>query len=456
MTGVGTAPRRYVARAEACPPAGADGASLHGKTFTVLGPEDLAGSIRGRLVGAGATAVEGADADLVISLDALTDTGESPAPRLFGQLKEARGTFLAVAQASAGLRGLFRAAALERDASTRLVLIDDLDDVPTIVLSELLTDDGQVVAHHNSQGRWTDVPTNEELGSLAHSGAGPGSGELQAIGLDADSVVLLVGGARGITARTAIALAANGSRIELAGRTPWPMAPEDAALPHDAQAIRETLITRGGSVADIERQVRTVLAQREIGRTLDQITAAGGRSGYQSVDVQDSEAVHQLVKDVVTRHGRIDGVVYAAGVIDDKLMALKDDTSFRTVFETKVTGASTLLAALTEEKIQPGFITFFGSISAVLGNRGQTDYAAANDALEDLATRWNGRALTVHWGPWAPADDHSGMVTPELAREYGRRDVALIDPDEGTAALLRELAYGSPDVRAVLYTASLW
>jgi hypothetical protein len=48
------------------------------------------------------------------------------------------------------------------------------------------------------------------------------------------------------------------------------------------------------------------------------------------------------------------------------------------------------------------------------------------------------------------------MVSPELAREYERRQVALIDPDEGVAALLRELAYGTPDVHSVLYTASLW
>jgi len=46
------------------------------------------------------------------------------------------------------------------------------------------------------------------------------------------------------------------------------------------------------------------------------------------------------------------------------------------------------------------------------------------------------------------------MVSPELAREYERRDVGLLDADEGVAALLRELAYGTD--RAVLYTASLW
>jgi NAD(P)-dependent dehydrogenase (short-subunit alcohol dehydrogenase family) len=218
--------------------------------------------------------------------------------------------------------------------------------------------------------------------------------------------------------------------------------------------MRAVLAGRGGSVAGIERRVRTVLAQREIGRTLDEIRAAGGEPAYRALDVRDAEAVHQLVKDLHARHGRIDGVVFAAGVIDDKLMADKDEQSFRTVFGTKVDGARALLSSLAELGVEPRFVTFFGSIAAVLGNRGQTDYAAANDALEALGASWPGRAVTVHWGPWAPAADHGGMVSPELAREYERRDVGLLDAEEGTAALLRELAYGTD--RAVLYTASLW
>ena len=61
----------------------------------------------------------------------------------------------------------------------------------------------------------------------------------------------------------------------------------------------------------------------------------------------------------------------------------------------------------------------FGSISAVLGNRGQVDYAAANDALESLGTAWAARtgrrALTVHWGPWAPAARHAAWSPPSSA-----------------------------------------
>ncbi|WP_370967859.1 SDR family NAD(P)-dependent oxidoreductase [Amycolatopsis sp. cg9] len=435
-TPAASAPTRY--RLDRVPvPLDPDPGRLQGKSVAVVGGD---ASVAAAFAAAGAAVVTG-DADITVLLARdLTD--------VFARLKALRGTVLVAAEPDAvpGLRGLIRSAALERDGGTRLVEVTQ--DVGKVLVDEALSD-GPSVVGHDGGGRFTIEPRPAELGSIAYSGAGPGGGELAALGLGPDSVVLLVGGARGITARAAVAFAASGCRIELAGRTPWPGGPDD--LPADPAAMRAVLAGRGGSVADIERRVRTVLAQREIGRTLDEVRAAGGDPAYRSLDVRDAEAVHHLVKDL---RGQVDGVVFAAGVLDDKLMADKDERSFRTVFETKADGARTLLAALAETGAEPGFVTFFGSIAAVLGNRGQTDYAAANDALESLAKNWPGRAVTVHWGPWAPAADHSGMVSPELAREYERRDVGLLDADEGVAALLRELAYGTD--RAVLYTASLW
>ncbi|MEV7092500.1 SDR family NAD(P)-dependent oxidoreductase [Amycolatopsis sp. NPDC051045] len=429
-------PRRY--RLERVPvPLDPDPARLRGKSVAILGDDD---AVRAAFTGAGAEIVE-ADADLTVV--PATDVAE-----VFTLLKTLRGTVLvSAAPGTPGLRGLVRAAALERDGVTRLV--EATQDIAKVLVDEALSD-GPSVVGHDQGGRFTIEPRPADLPSIAYAGAGPGGGELAALGLGPESVVLLLGGARGITARAAIAFAAAGGRIELAGRTPWPGEPDD--LPADPAAMRAVLAGRGGTVAGIERRVRTVLAQREIGRTLDEIRAAGGDPAYRALDVRDADAVHQLVKDVHTRHGRLDGVVFAAGVLDDRLMADKDEQSFRTVFETKVDGASALLAALQD--VEPRFVTFFGSIAAVLGNRGQTDYAAANDALEVLGAHWPGRAVTVHWGPWAPSGDHGGMVSAELAREYERRDVALLDPAEATAALLRELAYGTD--RTVLYTASLW
>ncbi len=462
----GRAPGRYLLGRVPAPLGPPDLARVDGRTIAVSfepGQEDLAESVRTVFAEAGAKPGERGDAEIVVVLNPLSDAEEPVAAQVFGLIKAAAGTVVVVARPgagqNAGLRGLVRAAARERDEPTRLVELESTVDLARIVLEEAIAG-GPATVRYDTAGRATFEPSAGPLGSIAHAGAGPDGGETKALGLDADSVLLLIGGARGITARAAVALAASGCRIELAGRTPWPAEPGDDDLPDDAQGMRSALAARGGSLADIERRVRTVLARREIARTLDEIAAAGGSAAYRSLDVRDGAAVRQVVKDLHTRYGRIDGVVHAAGVIDDKLMADKDEHSFRTVYGTKVDGARALLDALEHFGVRPGFVTFFGSIAAVLGNRGQTDYAAANDALETLGTRWaertGCRALTVHWGPWAPSGDHAGMVSPELAREYERREVALIDPDEGTAALLRELAYGPTDVRSVLYTASLW
>ncbi|MER6044855.1 SDR family oxidoreductase, partial [Streptomyces sp. NPDC001856] len=284
------------------------------------------------------------------------------------------------------------------------------------------------------------------------------------LGLDRDSVVVLAGGARGITAQFAAALAgASRCRLELLGRTPAPDGPEDAgtAAARTPAALRAALAARGGlKPAEINRAAELLLAQREITATLEELTALGSRVRYRSVDFREPEAVVQAVKEIYAEHGRLDGVVHAAGVIEDRLIAEKSVESFQRVYGTKATGADALLTALEELPARPGFTVLFGSVSAVLGNRGQVDYAAANDALETLgaafAARTGHRALTVHWGPWAPSAGHSGMVGAELAREYARRGIRLIDPEEGTAALLRELAWGEESATAVVYTASAW
>ncbi|HEY2702000.1 MAG TPA: SDR family NAD(P)-dependent oxidoreductase [Pseudonocardiaceae bacterium] len=464
---IGKAPRRYRQQLTTAAFGAADPDRVRGRSVAVLagpGQDALRRTIEARFSDAGANPVVGPGADVVVSLEALDDTDDLCAPKIFEQLKSALGTFVAVATSDstrrAGLAGLFRAAALERTAPTRLVVADSLTDIDKTLLDEILSGAGPSVVQHLDSGRFTPTLVEEELGSIARAGAGPGSGELSALGLGPDSVVVFLGGARGVAARVAVAVAASGCRIELTGRTPWPMDREHAGLPDDPRAMRDALVTQGHEVREIERLVRTIQAQRETGRTLDQIAAAGGTATYRNLDSRDGAAVRRLLTEVHAEHGRIDGVIHAAGVIEDRLMAEKHAESFRNVFDTKVSAARALLAHLAETNVQPGFVAFFGSISALLGNRGQTDYAAANDALDLLGDHWHastgGRALTVHWGPWEPIGDHGGMVTPELAREYQRRNVALLDPDEATTAFLRELAYGAPEVTSVLYTASLW
>ncbi|MGW5715237.1 SDR family NAD(P)-dependent oxidoreductase [Amycolatopsis sp. NPDC003865] len=479
----GDEPRRFVEDLVDAP-ATPDPAALVGTTIAIAGGNRLlADELAGRLSASGAIPVVLDDdepvaidtpLDGLISLHALT-TAEPALPEIFplvaSVLPRVRWC-VAVAGPSGrawGLRGFFRSLAREYpDVLTRLVELTgapDEGEIAEMVTGELQTHEGGPVVCYTPQ-RQVPKTTPTSLGGLAATGAGPagdGAAELTAAGLGPDSVILLVGGARGITARVAAELAAaTRCRIELAGRTPAPTAaepePDSVATATDLTALRSAVAGLGHfEPAEIDRRAKDILARREVQATLSDIRGHGSAVGYHPVDVTDADAVSRLVKQVHAEHGRLDLVVFAAGVIEDRLVADKAPESFSRVYRTKVDGARALLDAL-EELTEPPRVVLFGSIAAVLGNRGQADYAAANDALEGLGEAWakrsGTRALTVHWGPWAPRERHGGMVSDELARSYAERGISLLAPEAAVPALFRELAWGfSP---AVLYTASAW
>ncbi|MEK8169090.1 SDR family oxidoreductase [Streptomyces sp. M19] len=103
----------------------------------------------------------------------------------------------------------------------------------------------------------------------------------------------------------------------------------------------------------MERTVGRIQAEREVRDTVRRLTRLGSSVRYHCVDVRDAEAVHRAVKDVHAEHGRLDGIVYAAGVIEDKLFAEKSPDSFHRVFSTKTDGARTLLDAVGELSTGP-------------------------------------------------------------------------------------------------------
>jgi len=261
-------------------------------------------------------------------------------------------------------------------------------------------------------------------------------------------VVLLTGGGRGITARVAIGLArVSGCHLELIGRTPAPAGDEDpiTAAATDRIALRRVLAqARIRTPAEIETTTNRILAEREIRATLAELAGVAASVRYHALDVRDQVAVAALVEEIHQRHGRLDGIVHGAGVLADRLVLDKTPEEFTRVWQTKVDGARTLAEAARGDL---SFLVLFGSISGIYGNRGQADYAAANDALDTLARIWaprsQGRVLALDWGPWAATGDGSGMVSAELERDYARRGIELINPEDGVASFLTELAHGT-------------
>jgi NADP-dependent 3-hydroxy acid dehydrogenase YdfG len=340
-----------------------------------------------------------------------------------------------------GLRGLMRTIAAEYPRVLARAVDVEPKESPRVLAAQLLAEltdrSGPPVVGYRAGGR-------AGLRLVESAAPAPSAGT----GLDQESVVLLTGGARGITASVALALARSaGCHIELIGRTPppGPADPEIAGVASPAE-VRRILIGRGlSSPREIEAAVARNQREQEVRATLEALRAASASVRYHAVDVRDGAAVGVLMDDIYARYGRLDGVIHGAGVLEDRLVPDKTAESFARVYETKVDGARALIAGLRGDV---RFVVLFGSVSGVFGNRGQVDYSAANDALDTLAhasSRRSGRVIAVDWGPWAGG----GMVSPELEREYARRGVTLIDPGEGVACLLAEIAAESGPAQVV-------
>ncbi|MBL9037946.1 MAG: SDR family NAD(P)-dependent oxidoreductase, partial [Archangium sp.] len=263
--------------------------------------------------------------------------------------------------------------------------------------------------------------------------------------IERDDVIIVTGGARGVTAVCATELARrHGTRLVLLGRSPAP----DVEAPWLAQAGDEASIKRAllehapADARPTPRQLgdacRNVLAAREIRSTLSALEKTGVTAVYRAVDVRDADAVRLMLDDVRATLGPVRGLVHGAGVLRDKRLEDKRDDDIDAVVDTKLSGLRVLLEAMRGDALR--FVALFASVSGRFGRRGQVDYALANQALVSIAQvesrrRADCRVVAFDWGPW-----EGGMVTSALKAEFEREGVPLIPLQAGADAFCDEVA----------------
>jgi len=260
--------------------------------------------------------------------------------------------------------------------------------------------------------------------------------------------VLITGGARGITSLVAAELARRWRpTLLLIGTTPPPDGSDDAELdvltdPSELKAALFERLRRGGqavSPMDLEQAYKALRRAREVRRNLERLRACGSRVEYAHVDVRDFARLGVVVNGWRRLFGEPVGLIHGAGLIRDKLIRDKSLESFDRVLDTKLDGALNVARLLRPESLR--FSVFFSSIAGRFGNRGQSDYAAANESLNKLAIwldrRWPGRVVAPIWGPWSGI----GMVS-DLEDHLGSRGLGMISPELGVAALVNELVRG--------------
>ncbi|MEZ4868997.1 MAG: type I polyketide synthase [Caldilineaceae bacterium] len=312
-----------------------------------------------------------------------------------------------LALAQTPLWGLGRVAALEHPT-----LWGGLIDLPPACAADQAEYGRQLVTaitHANGENQLALRQGRSYVARLVRKKVAPAPSQPVSTLIDGESTYLVTGGLGALGLQVIRWLAQQGARhLVLIGRS-------GATRPEAAAAVRE-------------------LEQRGV-----QVLVA-------PVDVADRTALAALFDQIATTLPSLRGIIHTAGVLDDGVLLQQNWTRFAQVMAPKVQGAWHL-HTLTRH-LPLAFFVCFSSTAALLGNQGQSNYAAANAFLDGLMyerRRQGLPGLSINWGPWNAAGmaQRLGAVPQQRLAAQGLR---LIEPVQGTAALERLLLQAAPQV----------
>jgi NAD(P)-dependent dehydrogenase (short-subunit alcohol dehydrogenase family) len=260
-----------------------------------------------------------------------------------------------------------------------------------------------------------------------------------------NTLFLVTGGGRGITASCVIALATRyHCKFALLGRS-------NISLPEPtwANGITDSAELQARCIADLKAQgekplpktiqkiMGQISAKREIEHTIAEVEKAGGHAQYYSADITHNARMGEAIAQIQADMGHITAFLHGAGNLADKRIENKTPDDFEFVYGTKIDGLLNVLAHLPPAQLT--HIVFFSSAAGFYGNAGQSDYAIANEILNRMAhtlkhTYPNAQVVSLNWGPW-----EAGMVDDSLKALFAERHIQVIPVDVGAKMLIRSL-----------------
>jgi NAD(P)-dependent dehydrogenase (short-subunit alcohol dehydrogenase family) len=275
--------------------------------------------------------------------------------------------------------------------------------------------------------------------------------------LTPDSLVLAAGGARGIGAAALVALAGRyRPRMVILGSSPPPEPVADGD-PADRAAYIRRAVTGPEKLTVQEANARfdRLADAATVRANLDELErlCGPGRVHYLRCDLRDSEAVAATVGGVLDAHGDIDLLVNIAGTNRAADIRSKTRQDFLTVRDLKVRTYLNLKDALRARP--PRRWCNFGSFVGFTGQRGESDYASANDFLNTAAAASSGvvagSEFTIGWTLWR---DVGLGASPIMQAFLGKSEQFTATPtEEGVAHFLAEIAHPSPEPATVFFGA---
>ncbi|HEY0725536.1 MAG TPA: SDR family oxidoreductase, partial [Pyrinomonadaceae bacterium] len=232
--------------------------------------------------------------------------------------------------------------------------------------------------------------------------------------LASNDVLLVTGGARGITAECALRLARE-------------------------SGVRLAIFGLSQAAADVE-----------IVSNIERMKAAGIDFRYYSVDVTDAAATRDAIDQVEKDFGPVTAILHGAARNAPCLIENLTSDAISKAVAPKIRGAQNLLAAINPDNLRL-FITF-SSIIARTGLPGEAHYGLANEWLTRLTEHWQTehphcRCLAIEWSVWSGVGMGARLGTVD---ELARRGITPIPVEKGLDTLRKLLCRKSRNVTAVV------
>jgi enediyne polyketide synthase len=240
-----------------------------------------------------------------------------------------------------------------------------------------------------------------------------------------EDVILVTGGARGITASCAFGLALEtGAQMALIGRSAHPDTDPDSP------------------------------SSREIAETLKRYNDRGLLARYFSCDVSDRESLISVVHDVRRDMGKIAGVIHGAGLNHPRSASQVSVEDALQEISPKLMGALNLVFALKETP--PKLFVGISSIIGVTGMPGNAWYGFSNEALDLILRRFAADhpgtdSLSIAYSIWRDEGMGARMGKVENLRKMG---IDAIPSREGVQRFVR-LFLNDPGVHKVIIAGRL-
>lgn len=209
------------------------------------------------------------------------------------------------------------------------------------------------------------------------------------------------------------------------------------------------------NISQLRARITYLESQKELSSILSRLENRCESVTYISVDLTSSEVLAKALQDYELDDVRPTAVVYSAGLLRDSLFRDKSFETFFSVISVKAAGILNVFRHVDFSCCHS--IYLFGSVSGTYGNKGQTDYSAANESLFRIAKIFSGmlpnqKTVVLNWGPWADV----GMATPEVISQFESRGIYPLLSRQAVRCFLRSVNTKACGFHSPIYGYADW